>query len=73
MTEELLSSVGAAREALDKADGEYNAALDRLEVGVALKNSWWQAMMWFLLAGAGRSPSSIMLLTIQTSRPASRG
>eukprot|EP00775_Hariotina_reticulata_P009000 gene9000-9173_t len=31
LTEELLSSVAAAREALDKADGECNAALDRLE------------------------------------------
>jgi hypothetical protein len=32
ITESLLSEVAVAREALEKADGAYNAALDKLEV-----------------------------------------
>jgi hypothetical protein len=47
LTEERLCSMAAAREALDKADGAYNAALDQLEVGPAVHNI-------LLEAGRGR-------------------
>lgn len=45
LTEQLLTQVAVAREALEKADVAYNKALDKLEVGEAAQCTFeWQPM-----------------------------